>query len=204
MNSDLRKHTINLFQAELQPKKPLWSLQRVVSIWALTFVFMFFWMIFSQYQLANLNNQHIALVSENSLLMAQVTALEVKLRQHKPSNELTEQLALLKLILANKKGLYNQLTDRGRTNVIGFAAAMTELSAMHHPDISLKRVSIDNDDMRFSGVAKTPSSVPAWLAGFENSRLLSGKAFVNFTLTENEQKLTDFIVSSKIAVEKLN
>jgi len=204
MDNVQRKHTINLFQAELQPKKPLWSLKRVVTAWSVTFFLMFIWMLLSHYQLSGLNDEHAALTSENTMLKSKLTKLEVKLSKHKPSVALTDKLALLKLILANKKGLYSQLTDRSRTNVTGFASAMTELSAMHHPDISLNTVSIDNNDMRFAGVARTPGAVPAWLAGFENSNLLSGKSFVNFTLTENEQKLTDFIVSSKIETEELN
>ncbi|NQZ81756.1 MAG: PilN domain-containing protein [Colwellia sp.] len=198
------KHVINLFQAELQPKKPLWSLKRVVAVWAATFAFMFVWMLFGQYQVSSLNSEHAVLTSENTVLKAKLTELEVKLSQHKPSQALTDKLALLKLVLANKKVLYRQLTDRTRTNVTGFASAMTELSAMHHPDISLTTVSINNNDMTFTGVARAPESVPAWLAGFENSILLSGKAFVNFTLTENEQKLTEFTVSSKIEAEQLN
>jgi hypothetical protein len=38
--------------------------------------------------------------------------------------------------------------------------------------------------------------VPNWLSGFESSTFLSGKRFINFSLTENEQKLTEFVVSS--------
>jgi hypothetical protein len=40
--------------------------------------------------------------------------------------------------------------------------------------------------------------VPAWLAGFENSLLLSGKSFSHFKLSENEQHMTEFTVSSKV------
>jgi hypothetical protein len=39
--------------------------------------------------------------------------------------------------------------------------------------------------------------VPAWLAKFERSKFLSGKSFINFSLNENAQKLTEFVVSSK-------
>ncbi len=204
MHSGQRKYTINLFQAELQPKKPLFSLKRVVTAWVTLFTLMFVWMLFSQHQLSKINNENITITNENSIITAKLADLEGKLRQHKPSVVLKDKLALLKLILVNKKGLYNQLTDRNRTNVAGFASAMTELSAMHHPDISLHSVSIDNNDMSFTGVARTPEAVPAWLAGFEPSNLLSGKSFINFTLTENEQNLTDFIVSTKIDVEELN
>jgi hypothetical protein len=50
--------------------------------------------------------------------------------------------------------------------------------------------------MTFTGLARNPQAVPAWLAGFQKSRLLSGKAFVQFKLNKNEQNVTEFVVSS--------
>ena len=56
--------------------------------------------------------------------------------------------------------------------------------------------------MSFTGQARTPQAVPAWLAGFQQSRLLSGKAFVQFKLAKNEQNITEFVVSSEVAGSK--
>jgi len=100
--------------------------------------------------------------------------------------------------MLNKKALYKELTDPSRTFVTGFAAAMTELASLHHKDISLQTVNINTQDMTFSGLARVPEAVPAWLAGFENSTLLSGKSFIHFKLSENEDKITEFVVSSKV------
>jgi len=204
MNNHQGKYSINLFQEELRPKKPLLSLTRVVIAWLATFIFMFVWMLFNQYQVSNLDTEHAVLLNNNTKLQVKLKELEGKISQHQPSKELNDKLALLKLLLANKKVLYQQLTDRSRTNVVGFSAAMTELSAMHHPDISLNTVTINNDFMTFKGVARAPDVVPTWLAGFENSVLLSGQSFANFTLAENEQKLTEFTVSSKIEEAQIN
>jgi len=204
MNNHQGKYSINLFQEELRPKKPLLSLTRVVIAWLATFIFMFVWMLFNQYQVSNLDTEHAVLLNNNTKLQVKLKELEGKISQHQPSKELNDKLALLKLLLANKKVLYQQLTDRSRTNVVGFSAAMTELSAMHHPDISLNTVTINNDFMTFKGVARAPDAVPTWLAGFENSVLLSGQSFANFTLAENEQKLTEFTVSSIIEEAQIN
>jgi hypothetical protein len=81
---------------------------------------------------------------------------------------------------------------------------MTELSMMHHKDISLQHVNITYQDLTFSGVARTPEAVPAWLAKFETSKFLSGKSFINFSLNENEEKLTAFLVSSKVNAGNAN
>jgi Tfp pilus assembly protein PilN len=104
---------------------------------------------------------------------------------------------MLKIVLKNKSVLLNELTDRTHTSVAGFASSMTELSLMHHKDISLQHVNITYQDLTFSGVARTAEAVPAWLAKFETSNFLSGKSFINFSLNENDQKLTEFLVSSK-------
>ena len=75
---------------------------------------------------------------------------------------------------------------------------MSELSQMHRKDIRLQSIQINNNDMTFSGLALSPEAVPAWLAGFKNSLLLSGKSFGHFKLTENKDNVTEFVVSSKM------
>ncbi|MBA6363490.1 hypothetical protein H4J42_07020, partial [Colwellia sp. BRX8-8] len=127
----------------------------------------------------------------------QLAQLENKLKANRADVTVLEELAMLKIVLKNKSVLLNELTDRTHTSVAGFASSMTELSLMHHKDISLQHVNITYQDLTFSGVARTPEAVPAWLAKFETSKFLSGKSFINFSLNENEQKLTEFLVSSK-------
>ena len=100
--------------------------------------------------------------------------------------------------MQHKNALHTKLTDTKLTFVSGFAMAMDELSAMHHKDIRLQGVNIRNDNMHFSGLAKSPEAVPAWLDGFQQSKLLSGKSFVGFKLSKNKDNITEFVVSSKV------
>jgi len=103
---------------------------------------------------------------------------------------------MVKLVIANKQHLHQQLTDPTQTYSAGFSSAMVELAELHNKNISLQRVNIGNGNMTFSGIARTPDAVPNWLSGFESSTFLSGKRFVNFSLTENKEQLTEFVVSS--------
>jgi len=98
--------------------------------------------------------------------------------------------------MQHKDALLDKLTDSNETFAGGFVMAMNDLSAMHHKDIRLQKISINSEHMSFAGIAKNPQAVPAWLAGFKQSRLLSGKAFLNFKLTNNNQNITEFVVSS--------
>lgn len=204
MSIRMAKHSINLLQAELIPVQPLWSLKRVVVLWGVVLAFMLTWIVISSMLLNSANNKKNDLKRINTSSNAQVEKLALKVKNHKPEAKLVAELEKLKLVLANKNFLTNQLTDKTQTYVSGFSTAMTELSNLHHKDISLHRVSINPNQLTFSGVARTPSVVPSWLAGFEHSQFLSGKRFVNFSLTENENSYTNFTVSSQTEVREVN
>ena len=98
--------------------------------------------------------------------------------------------------MANKEALHKELTNPNTTYVAGFAKAMNDLSNMHSANISLQKVVINHNEMMFSGMARTPEAVPAWLALFESSTVLSGKAFSHFSMQENDSNFTDFVVST--------
>lgn len=66
--------------------------------------------------------------------------------------------------------MHEKLTNGNNTYVAGFAGAMNDLAQLHHQDIRLEVININNDDMTFSGIALSPEAVPAWLAGFEIGR----------------------------------
>jgi Tfp pilus assembly protein PilN len=193
----MAKNSINLLQQDLLPKQVLVTLPRVVMLWCLTLVFMLSWTIFNHYQVTELTAKYVTLSQIKTNQDNQLAQLEDKLKANRADVTVLEELAMLKIVLKNKSVLLNELTDRTHTSVAGFASSMTELSLMHHKDISLQHVNITYQDLTFSGVARTPEAVPAWLAKFETSKFLSGKSFINFSLNKNEQKLTEFLVSSK-------
>jgi len=192
------KYSINLLQPELLPEQSLLSLKRVVMVWIIALVVMVLWVFYTSNNHQVLLKNNRVLQSENTANSQRVQKLENQLKNRKVNSALTEKLATVKLLMLNKKALYKELTDPNRTFVTGFAAAMTELASLHHKDISLTTVNINTDDMTFTGLARVPEAVPAWLAGFKDSTLLSGKSFIHFKLSENEEKVTEFVVSSKV------
>jgi len=193
----MAKNSINLLQEDLIPKQALVTLPRVALLWSIVFVFMLSWAFLNDYQATQLDVKQLELKrikANQDNLLAQ---LQDKLKTNQADSKVIEELTMLKHILKNKNVLLGELSDPTHTSVAGFASAMTELSAMHHKDISLQHVNITNQDLTFSGLARSPDAVPAWLAKFEASKFLSGKSFINFSLNENDQNLTEFLVSSK-------
>jgi hypothetical protein len=193
------KYSINLLQAELLPKRVLLTLKRVVSSWLLVSSLMLLMAFFSQYQVNIVAEQLKALnkikVKQNKVL----ADLENNVQQNKIDVKLTSELKTLKFVMSNKQALYQELTNRDTTYVGGFAKAMTDLSEMHSKNISLQKVFIDSENLTFSGLASTPGAVPAWLASFDSSSILSGKVFSNFSLNNvrrNGNDVIEFVVST--------
>jgi Tfp pilus assembly protein PilN len=200
----MAKHSINLLQADLLPKQALVTLPRVVMVWSVVCLIMLSWSLINNYQADQLTTQFKELSRIKSNQDNLLVQLEEQIKTNRADPRVIEELAMLKHLLKNKKVLHGELTDPTHTSVAGFASAMTELSSMHHKDVSLQHVNITYKDLTFSGLARSPEAVPAWLAKFESSKFLSGKSFVNFTLNENKQKLTEFLVSSKAAAGESN
>jgi hypothetical protein len=192
----MNKYTINLLQAELLPQTPLLTLTRVVYVWVSSLFVMLVWLSINQFNLYQADNLQNRLTLDQERQASKLVKLEAKLVKNIADPTLTLKLKKIKVLMAHKEILHRQLTNSSRTYVAGFASAMTELSSLHHNDISLQKVHINVDDMSFSGIARVPEAVPTWLSAFEGSTLLSGKTFHNFKLTENEQHNTLFEVST--------
>jgi len=190
------KHNINLLQAELFPETPLLSLTRVVTVWGGLLVFMVIWAVVTEISYTQSAATYDGLIQEKQQKTKLVQSLETQLQNRKVSPALITNLKAIKLVMRHKDALLHKLTDSNETFAGGFVMAMNDLSAMHHKDIRLQSISINSSDMSFTGLARNPQAVPAWLAGFKKSRLLSGKSFVQFKLTENEDNIIEFVVSS--------
>jgi len=194
----LTKHSINLLQAELYPQKVLLNLNSVAFTWLGLLFIMMFWAFMTQLSFNQLANEHQTLVQIKNQKQAMSTQLQQQLVNKAISPELLKTVEAKKLLLYRKKVLLSKLTDSSQTFSEGFVMAMNDLSSMHNEGITIQTISIKGQGMEFTGLAKSPQDVPAWLNGFEQSRLLSGQGFANFELAQNEQGITSFVVSSLV------
>ena len=192
----MNKNSINLLQADLFPKEALLTLKRVVVIWLTTLATLLLVAFVSQHYATSQASTVQSLQSNQTIKNNELAELEVKVRQNQADSQLVDQLNTLKLLITNKQALHQELTNSNTTYVAGFAKAMNDLSNMHSANISLTKVIIEHNDMTFSGMARTPEAVPAWLALFESSTVLSGKVFSHFKMSENDSNFTDFVVST--------
>ncbi|WP_448565555.1 PilN domain-containing protein [Thalassotalea ganghwensis] len=193
----MAKLTINLLQPDLLPKKPPLTLTRVFLIWGIVLLAFVFWAIFSQVKVNDHSNKRSTLTKQHNQQQQLLDNLQQQVSENRADPKLLARLENLKVVIANKQALHKQLTDQSKVFVSGFSSAMSELAEHHHKDVSLEQVFIFQEQLSFSGMAKTPDAVPQWLAGFKESNFLAGKTFSTFSLNENELGLTSFQVSSK-------
>lgn len=192
----MAKYSINLLQDELIPEQPLLTLGRVIALWVLVLVAMLIVVVTLQATENALADESKVLVDKKRAQDATLENLQIKLANHKPDPKLSAKLDTLQAIIANKKSIYSYLTNSDDSYINGFALAMSDLATIHSNNVSLTAIAISEDNVSFGGVARTAESVPEWLTSFEQSKVLSGKLFNHFQLSENEQKLIEFSVSS--------
>jgi hypothetical protein len=190
------KHNINLLQAELYPQQASLTLNKVAMVWLALLLIMASWAFMTQLSLSQAASKHQALLQIKNQKQALSEQLEKQLADKKVSPALLKKFDEMKHVLSRKKALFAKLTDSDQTFSGGFVMAMNDLSNMHNQGITIQTISINGQGMKFTGLAKKPQNVPAWLNGFEKSRPLSGKGFANFELAQNEQGVTSFVVSS--------
>jgi Tfp pilus assembly protein PilN len=192
------KQSINLLQAELYPQQALLTLNKIAMVWSALLIIMVSWAFMTQLSFSQSAIKHQALLQVKNQKQALSEQLEKQLANKQVSPALLIKFDEVKHMLSRKKALFAKLTDSEQTFSGGFVMAMNDLSSMHNQGITIQTISINGQGMKFTGLAKKPQDVPAWLNGFEKSRLLSGKGFANFELAKNEQGVTSFVVSSLI------
>jgi len=192
----MKKLSINLYREELKVATPLVTLPRVVSLWIALLLIMSMWSLFTSQQLSvqlvELEKAEATKLQQNN----RIKQLEQQVSNNKASTDLLNKLKKIEFVIANKQQLLKQLTNKETTYTAGYSQAMTELSDLHHKDVSLTGVNITPNAMTFSGIARNPDAVPGWLARFEGATFLKGQSFSYMNLQENEQKYTQFVVSS--------
>jgi len=198
----MKKLTINLYQDELVVKQPLITLPKVAGLWGVLLAVMLGWSMLTAQQLSLHNGE----LTKANMVKRQnderIKLLEQQVKDNRASAELVNELNNLEFVIENKQQLLRQLTETETTYTAGYSQAMTQLSSLHHKDISLEKVTIDRHTMTFAGVARQPEAVPSWLARFEGATFLKGQSFSYMNLQENEQKYTQFVVSSRDDAER--
>jgi len=192
----MNKHSINLLSDDLLPKADFLTLSRVVGLWLVVLVGSIMATVITSNSLTKEQSKYTQLVEEKDASDALLTNLEQQISSNRADGVLLDELEQLKTLVKMKSTVAKKLSDEVSDDAFGYSSTMSALADLHHRDISLNRVAIIDNEITFIGHAKDADSVPQWLSGLEKSDLLKGMKFSQFSLSESENKLTQFIVSS--------
>ena len=198
----MSKTRINLLRDELIESKNILNLMNVVRVWVIFLLILLMISAFFSYQSSELETENRSLQTRNGQLSKQLDQYEALIENRRVDSKKVEQLNTLKFVFQNKKLIHRQLTDQTQVRLSGFANVMTELAEYHHPGISLEHVNIFNNSINIVGLAKNAETIPTWLTGFEGSQFMTNKTFNNFSITDDENGETQFMVTSNSRSEE--
>jgi len=199
----MSKHSINLLSEDLLPKQATLTLGRVVGLWVAVLFVVVGATVYTGSNLTKMQQNFTQLSEEKVASDALLKDLEAQISVNRADQSLLDELEQLKTLVKLKSNVAEKLSTEVTDDSFGYSSTMTALADLHHKDISLTRVAIVDDELTFIGSAKAADAVPQWLTGLEKSDLLKGLKFNQFSLSESEDKLTHFVVSSaKKTVEK--
>lgn len=192
----MNKHSINLLSEDLLPKTDFLTLGRVIGLWVGVLVVGILLTVITGNGLSKTQSKYTQLIEEKDASDVLLKNLEQQISSNRADSVLLDELEQLKILVKMKSTVAKKLSDEVTDDAFGYSSTMTALADLHHRDISLNRVAIIDNEITFVGYAKDADSVPQWLSGLEKSDLLKGMKFSQFSLTESENRLTQFIVSS--------
>lgn len=189
---NLQQAEINLFPQELKPKKELFTLATVVSVWAVSAAILVAVTANLYYQQSGYQQQLLQAQRHQSELQQQVKQLQQQLAQHKPTAAKEAAIARLQLeIDANRRAL-EAVARFDKSQQVGYSPVMRSLANLGRSDISLTRIRLDSQTLDLTGLAQNPEAIPNWVNQFSTELSLVGRTFEQLKIGRNEQEVVTF------------
>ncbi len=193
----LSEYRVNLYPVHLKPKKEFLTLSTVVASWVLLTLAMLGYYGFNEYQIRNDKSQISKLFEQSELLKAQLTELQAMLAAHKPSPEKLDRVVRIRKDIQLKEASLNSIGQFDNKNHDGYSGIMMALSQLGNNDISLSRITISQNTLNVSGLARTPSAIPRWVKRFKSELDLKGRNFDQLNIGRNEDDIVTFDLQAK-------
>ena len=157
------KKRIDLYLPEFKPRIELLNLNFVLVIWVLILVLL------SVVYLSQQGKQNVAAqqAKQSSNFYAQkklfISQLSVELENRKKDQGLLSQLDNIQGEIRDKKAILLELSGREKLKQKGFSALMADLAASHEGGLWLKRINVEQQQLRIEGAVSSAGALPLWL-----------------------------------------
>lgn len=153
---------------------------------------------YHQSALLALQQQQDALSHTLSQKATLVNGLREQLNLRGQDPELVDKVDQLQQALVQKQALLNAVQGREPLKNQGFAGLMQDLSRVDSSEVWLSHITVDQQDVRFIGLAADSQSVPKWVESLGNSAYFKGRQFAATRLYREDDQL-HFVLSSKLS-----
>ncbi|ART79238.1 hypothetical protein [Oceanisphaera avium] len=191
------KSRIEFYQAALKPATDFATLHTalkvagiIILVWGL--VFAKGWL--SHFHLQQQNTELEARLNlerqEVDDLSGALSALNAQLQEDDTPHRLEEHIRARQQLLR----LLNQ------QNLVSYAKTLQDLAHIPWQGVALQGLTLHGKQMVLRGEASSPSAVPAWILGFEQSDSLRGHSFGQLAISQNDDgRLSFSLYSSEVA-----
>ncbi len=189
---------INLYPEHLRPKKEMFTLTTTVVCWGVIVALLVAGYSWYNYRTTSLEKRWAVIEQQVTVLAAEQARLQQKLSQHTPTKSKLDAADRLALDIEAKKVSLEAVGQFDESQKAGFSGIMSALANIDRDDISLSSIYISAGELRFKGLARTPSSVPSWLNEFKRELSLVGRSFESLNIGRNEEGVVTFSIDSKV------
>lgn len=197
MLSELHHTEVNLFPADLKPKKDHLTLKNVATGWGAVAALLLLSASYFQYQKSQLEQELQLFRAQESEFKQQVTSLEERLDKHKPTAAKVAAVARLKLEIEAKRNSLEAVGEFDDSQQQGYSGVMRSLSKLGRDDISLSSIVIDSTTLDLKGLAREAKSIPNWVNQFKSEINLVGRSFEKLKIGRNEHDVITFELKTK-------
>lgn len=194
---------VNLYPSHLKPKKELFTLSSVISIWVLLALVMGGYYGYMAYQVS-VTEQILKVKTRNKERLAdEFETLSFQVANNKPNPTMLKAIERIEADIDAKKSTLEVISHFDDSLKVGYSGVMTSLSELGRNDISISHIELNEKVLNLKGVARTPSSVPKWVKQFKTELNLVGRTFESMNIGRNEQDIVTFELVTQVESKSL-
>ncbi|CAH0526880.1 hypothetical protein VHP8226_02256 [Vibrio hippocampi] len=192
---------VNLYPAYLKPQKERFPLESMLALWGISAAILLAAYGYTHYQVTQLTPQLTLNSTRSEQLRNELIESQSALEKHKPSPVIVAAVARLKREIAATKEALHAVDEYDTGQQVGYSSLMKALAKLGRSDISLQSISLNQQHMDVSGLARSASVIPNWVSQFKSEPSLVGRTFESLKIGRNDQDIVTFELQTKPAMD---
>jgi Tfp pilus assembly protein PilN len=190
------KIRVNLYLPSMRPVKEKLPLSLVLNCWLFLSILVgaVGWLQHNTYE--ELAKELVESTDELNRSKEELTTLETRHADFKPSTQLLTKLDRLSQELNGKRFLSQHLTGKAVPNKQNYAQVMLDMGRLHDDKLWITSMRFEEQEVSIKGYALDALAVPSWLNGLQESEFFAGKSFAMMNLTNKKQDVIAFEINT--------